>query len=137
MKKNPKAESGFFNPRLFFGFLLGLSGLSLAVFSFAANPASGSISTTGPIAPFSGTWMGTAPGVPPTGGGEDSCTEGTNCDSFQLTITGTPADWAAASKQVHVQITWTTPASDYDLFIHKGDLSGPGGCGIGIRRDDD
>ena len=89
----------------------------------AANPMTGTISptTTTPI-----TWVGTASGIPPTGGGESSCTEGTNCDSFALTISGTPADWIAAGKQVHVQINWGVIAvTDYDMYVHKGSLSGP------------
>ncbi len=89
--------------------------------AFAANPASGTIGPSGPTL----TWNGTAPGTPPTGGGEDSCEEGTNCDSFKLTISGTPADWAAAVKVVHVQINWSTPSTDYDLYVHKGSLDGP------------
>ncbi len=85
----------------------------------AANPAAGTITpgTAGPL-----TWNGTAPGIPPTGGGETSCTEGTNCDSYKLTISGQPADWAG--KQVHVQIDWTEPGTDYDMYIHKGALTG-------------
>ncbi len=51
--------------------------------------------------------------------------EGTNCDSFALTISGTAADWVAAGKQVHVQINWSLPATDYDMYVHKGTLSGP------------
>ncbi len=51
--------------------------------------------------------------------------EGTNCDSYALTIAGTQADWVAAAKQVHVQINGGLPSSDYDLYVHKGDLTGP------------
>ncbi|MDQ2975118.1 MAG: hypothetical protein M3R69_06880 [Acidobacteriota bacterium] len=88
----------------------------------AANPAAGAITPT-TVTPV--TWMGTASGIPPTGGGEASCTEGTNCDSFALTISGTPADWIAVGKQVHVQINWGLPANDYDMYVHKGTLAGP------------
>jgi hypothetical protein len=94
----------------------------------AANPTSGALGTTStPI-----TWQGTAVAGGATGdlvGGlvssEDMCVEGVTCDTFTLTIAGTPADWVAANKQVHVHLGWTVPAQDFDLYIHKGDLNGP------------
>jgi len=61
--------------------------------------------------------------IPPTAGGESACTEGVNCDSYNLTLSGTPADWTG--KQVHVQINWLSPSDDYDMYVHKGSLSGP------------
>jgi hypothetical protein len=94
----------------------------------ASNPNSGSISLSS--APIS--WQGTA-----TAGGavgdpllglvtsEDMCIEGTSCDTFTLTIAGTPADWVNAKKVVHVHLGWTVPTQDFDLYIHKGDLNGP------------
>src|SRR5688572_14708756 len=54
----------------------------------ASNPPSGAISPTGP----SVVWQG-----PLTGGAcanETTCVEGTNCDTFKLTLTGTEDDWA-------------------------------------------
>jgi hypothetical protein len=99
---------------------VSLSAL-LAFVTFAASPAGGTITPSGPTL----TWAGTASGVPPAVGGESDCVEGSSCDSFKLTISGTPADWAAAGKQVHVEIDWTTPSTDYDLYIHKGALTGP------------
>lgn len=101
-------------------FLFCAIGVGLAMLSFAANPPGGTIT---PTATSPVTWQGTAPGVPPTGGGEESCEEGVNCDTFKLTISGTPADWVA--KQVKVRIQWLTPASDYDLSVHKGSPNGP------------
>ena len=86
----------------------------------AANPGSGTLtpSTATPL-----TWNGTGSGIPPTGGGEDSCTEGTNCDTFKLTLSGQPADWA--NKKVHIQINWSLNANDYDMYVHKGSPTGP------------
>jgi hypothetical protein len=86
----------------------------------AANPATGTITPT-TVIPI--TWVGTGSGIPPTGGGEDSCTEGTNCDTFKLTLSGVPADWA--NKKVHVQINWMLNANDYDIYVHKGSPTGP------------
>lgn len=93
-----------------------------AFIAFAANPPSGTI-TTSTVTPV--TWTGTATGIPPAAGGESTCVEGSSCDSYVLTISGTPADWVAAGKQVHVQISWLSPGTDYDMYIHKGSLAGP------------
>ncbi|HKP45140.1 MAG TPA: fibronectin type III domain-containing protein [Pyrinomonadaceae bacterium] len=91
----------------------------------AANPTSGSLGTSS----TSLTWQGTSPGGatpndPVVFKNEDLCQEGINCETFTLTISGTPADWATAKKLVHVNLNWTLPAYDYDLYIHKGSLSG-------------
>jgi hypothetical protein len=86
----------------------------------AANPSSATITPT-TVVPI--TWTGTGSGIPPTGGGESSCTEGTNCDTFKLTLSGVPADWA--NKKVHIQINWMLNANDYDMYVHKGSPTGP------------
>jgi hypothetical protein len=83
----------------------------------AANPTSGTITPSSPPV----TWMATAAGG--ASNGEDTCVEGVNCDTFTLTVSGTPADWAG--KKINVSISWVVAANDYDLFIHKGDNSGP------------
>jgi len=79
----------------------------------ASNPATGTISPTGPNV----VWQG-----PVTGGAcvnETTCVEGTNCDTFKLTVSGTEEDWAG--KVVNININWLNPANDYDLYIHKGE----------------
>ena len=120
MKKSPLAESGMFAPRALVACtLVGMSAL-LAVFSFAANPKEGSVT---PATTATLTWKGTVLGVPPSAAG--GCVEGTNCDSFKLTISGTPEDWAAAGKQVRVRIDWLINANDYDLEVRKGSINGP------------
>ncbi|MGI8956237.1 MAG: sialidase family protein [Chthoniobacterales bacterium] len=121
MKNSPTLQSGLFTLRGVVACALLCSAFFLLLSVFAASPPNGTITPTGPNL----AWTGTAPGIPPTGGGEASCVEGTNCDSFALTISGTPADWIAAAKQVHVQINWSLPANDYDMYVHKGTLSGP------------
>lgn len=84
----------------------------------AANPASGTIAPNGtPLA-----WSGTAPGGS-SPNGEATCVEGVTCDSFTLTLSGVPADWAG--KAVQVKLTWLSVATDYDLYIHKDTLTGP------------
>jgi hypothetical protein len=91
----------------------------------SANPASGTIAspTALPLA-----WVGTAPGTG-AANGESSCQTvmgiEVNCDTFTLTVGGTPADWATAGKRIEVKTVASTGADDYDLVIHKTSNSGP------------
>ncbi len=82
----------------------------------AASPSSGHVNAaTGST--FS--WDGTA-----TGSGsadESTCVDGVNCDVFMLNVDA--GDYTG--KIVQVEIHWTIPANDYDLYIHQGDLNGP------------
>ena len=94
----------------------------------ASNPSNGTLTLTS----SSLTWKGTAIGGGAQNdaglglfGAEDLCQEGITCDTYTLTISGAPADWANAKKLVHVHLGWTIPTQDFDLYIHKGDLSGP------------
>src|SRR2546423_4993458 len=88
-----------------------------SIFLQASNPTTGSISlSSGPVS-----WTGTAAGG--AYNGEDTCVEMVNCDTFTLTVHGTPADWAG--KRVQVAMSWVVLANDYDIYIHKGDNSGP------------
>ena len=120
MKKSPLLESGIFAPRVVIACALVSMSALLAMLSFAANPKEG---TVAPDTAATLTWKGTVPGVPPSAAG--GCVEGANCDSFKLTISGTPEDWAAAGKQVRVRIDWLVNANDYDLSVHKGSINGP------------
>jgi len=83
----------------------------------AANPSSNMITPSSARV----TWDGTAAGG--AYNGESTCVEGVNCDTFTLTVTGTPADWAG--KKINIAISWVVLANDYDLYIHKGSNSGP------------
>src|SRR2546425_12568547 len=50
MQKNPLSESGFFNLRVLMAVSLCSLGVSLAIFSFAATPSSGTrTDTSGPL----------------------------------------------------------------------------------------
>jgi len=105
--------------------LLMLMSLACGLFVLrlgAANPTSGTVTTVS--APVS--WDGSAAaGASATG--EMTCVEqpgiNVNCDTFTLTVLGTPADWAG--KQINVTISWVVLASDYDLYVHKGSNAGP------------
>jgi hypothetical protein len=105
-------------------FRLGLAfAISISIFGFvvfvarAAAPASGTITSTGPTL----TWTGTAVGG--ASANESTCVEGINCDTFTLTVSGTPTDWT--TKLVQINIQWTIPADDYDLYVHKDSNAGP------------
>lgn len=86
--------------------------------AFASSPSSGSLSATGTSISFNGTASG---GV--SQDAEASCTEGTNCDTFTLTLAGAPSDWSG--KGARVSISWLLPATDYDFYVHKGTVTGP------------
>jgi Tol biopolymer transport system component len=77
----------------------------------AASPLSDTLSPTA-TAPIS--WVGTATG-PTSVSPVTSCREGLDCDTFFLTFTGTTAEWAG--KTTRIQISWKSPATDYDLYI--------------------
>jgi hypothetical protein len=80
----------------------------------AANPTSNSLS---PATGASVTWNGTAPGGA-SPDGEATCVEGTNCDTFTLTVA--EGDWSG--KFIKVNIAWNLPASDYDFIYIKDQL---------------
>ncbi|MGB8509147.1 MAG: hypothetical protein WCD76_12240, partial [Pyrinomonadaceae bacterium] len=94
--------------------LVPISAIRVGQVAVAASPASGTISTIGPVVPFTGAWNGTATGTG-SANGESTCVEGVNCDTFRLTVA--PGDYTG--KLIAVKIAWTVPANDYDLYIHK------------------
>ena len=72
MHKKSTSESGIFNPRVFFAFSLCSLGALLAMFSFASNPPTSTItvpSSNGQV--VSVTWSGT---IPPLVNGTSDCT---------------------------------------------------------------
>lgn len=99
-------------------FLVQLALLALAASSrvHAATPPSGTISSSNPSTSWTGSVTGTVTGV-----GELACVDGVSCDSFQVILA--PGDYTG--KQVKVQISWTVPAYDYDLYVHRNTLRGP------------
>jgi len=111
------------------------SGIGLISDVAAANPPAGSVSPTGPVNPWNGTWDGTLTGAPPAANGESDCvpTAGAvgNCDDFTLTVTGTQASWQG--KLIRIRYTWTSPSTDYDMAVrHESNgipgLQGDGAC---------
>jgi hypothetical protein len=131
--KGAKRTSILFNNS--FGILTAAAIVLVAVFGAlvagrtvdAANPAAATLTPSSTQVSWQGTaTAGGAIGDPALGAvtSEDVCVEGVSCDTFTLTISGTPADWAAAKKLVHVHLGWTLPTTDYDLYVHKGNLAG-------------
>ena len=97
-----------------FGFVLGALTTQPTQ---AASPSSATITASSTPIPFVTTATGGA------SSGESTCVEGTNCDTFTLTVGGAVSDYAG--KIVKLNFSWTLPASDYDFYIHKGTLTGP------------
>jgi len=96
---------------------------ALILFSFifvdrsrSANPTAGTLSAGGANV----TWAGTAIGGS-SEEGEDTCIEGLNCDTFLLTLSGTPADWVG--QKARVTISWASANDDFDVYIHKGNTN--------------
>jgi len=80
----------------------------------AADPGAGTLSPAGP----SVTWNGLAVDYAnPVSASEQNCQDGVNCDTFKLTLSGTPADWAG--KLVHIQIDWLS--SLHPNLVAQGD----------------
>jgi hypothetical protein len=96
-----------------FGLVCALSILRIR----AASPTSGTIAVNS--SPIS--WTGTAAGG--TYNGEGTCVEGVNCDTFTITVAGTPANWVG--KRIEIAMSWVVLANDYDMYIHKTDNNGP------------
>jgi hypothetical protein len=97
--------------------ILGL--LLLSVPLFASSPASG---TLNPGSTSALTWTGTAlGGASPEA--ETTCVEGVNCDTFLLTFGGNAGDWNG--KNARISLSWLLPVTDYDLYVHKGSITGP------------
>ncbi|MCA1817311.1 MAG: fibronectin type III domain-containing protein, partial [Acidobacteria bacterium] len=91
----------------------------------AASPSSGTIN---PTTASQVSWTGTATGSNGALVQETDCQEGVTCDTYTLNVSGTPSDWT--NKIVHVEISWTVPANDYDLYVHKGSNGGEVACSL-------
>ena len=106
------------------GALFFITGIFLVVFGLfttgvrSAMPASGTLNPGGPAL----SWVGTA-----VGGGsldESTCVEGVNCDTYTLTLSGTPTNWSGLKARIVISDADPSGLSDYDLYVHKGDNTG-------------
>lgn len=129
IKKSPQRRNGV-SSRV----SSSLKGLITSIFALAivsvalliVQTASASDPTGGTLSPASSpvTWNGLpVTYANPVDAAEGTCQDGVNCDTFKLTISGTPADWAG--KLAHIEINWTSPTFDYALSVHKGTVSDP------------
>src|SRR5260370_12842796 len=96
MRKNPASESGLFNPRVLIAFSLCSVGALLAMFSFAATPPSGTLTTTsGPISYTTGQFFVANPTpVIEVDSGPECDNPLQPCDDYALTVT-LPSGYAA------------------------------------------
>jgi hypothetical protein len=84
--------------------------------SRSANPTAGTLSPGGANVAWAGTAIGGS-----SEEGEDTCIDGLNCDTFLLTLSGTPADWVG--QKALVTISWANANDDFDVYIHKGNTN--------------
>src|SRR5438128_8923117 len=120
-----KRISSSMTARATIGALFFVIGVFLVVFAFfatglrSATPSAGTLSPGGPTV----NWAGTAAGGESLDG--STCVEGVNCETFMLTLSGTPTNWSGLKARIVVSAADASGATDYDLYVHKGDNSGP------------
>src|SRR5947208_11976752 len=120
-----KKGSTSITARATIGALFLITGIVLVVLALSpsgvrsAAPSSGTLDPGGPTM----NWAGTAVGGGSTD--ESTCVEGVNCDTYILTLSGTPTDWTGLKARIVISCPDPTGLSDYDLYVHKGDNSGP------------
>jgi hypothetical protein len=97
-----------------------LAGICYALVfpAFASTPTSGTLS---PSNGSSTTWAGS--GIAGATTDETTCVDGTDCDVFTITLTGSPSSYQGLV--LAINITHSNTLNDYDLYVHKGTLSGP------------
>ena len=112
------------------GALFFVTGIFMIVFGLStarlhsATPSSGTLNSTGPQL----NWVGTAVGGGSTD--ESTCVEGVSCDTFVLTLSGTPTNWTGLKARITISAADPSGLTDYDLYVHKGNNTGaivPGG----------
>src|SRR5438093_11284713 len=120
-----KKISSSMTARATIGALFFVISVFLVVFAFfatglrSATPSRGTLTPGGPTV----NGAGTAPGGSSLD--ESTCVERVNCDTFILTLSGTPTNWAGLKARITVSCADPSGVSDYDVYVHKGDNSGP------------
>src|SRR5260370_9261459 len=100
------------------GIFLALAAFSFAALVYAATPAS---STLNPVNGSSASWAGG--GIAGATTDETTCVDGTDCDVYTITLTGSPPNYKGLV--LAISISHQVKLNDYDLYLHKGDLTGP------------
>src|SRR5205814_7032238 len=120
-----KISTSSMTARATIGALFFVTGIFLIVFGLftprlhSAQPSSGTLNPGDPAV----NWVGTAVG----GGSLDvsTCVVGVNCDTFLVTLSGTPTNWSGLKARIVISCADPSGLSDYDVYVHKGDNSGP------------
>lgn len=117
----PRRAVGWRSPAL----LALIFTLLFSTFSFAADPATATINPNSPNLIWNGTSLGPVNPAPQLGEEQHDalCVDVATCDSFVLKVSGTPGEWAG--KKIQVRLGWNLPASDYDMYVHRGSATGP------------
>jgi len=100
------------------GIILALAACCLATLVFAATPSS---STLNPVNGSSATWAGN--GIAGATTDETTCVDGTDCDVYTITLAGSPTNYKGLV--LAISISHQVKLNDYDLYVHKGGLTGP------------
>src|SRR5437868_9029893 len=120
-----KISSPSMTARATIGALFFVTGIFLIVFGLftarlhSAMPSSGTLNPGGPTV----NWVGTAAGGSSLD--ESTCVEGVNCDTFILSLSGTPSNWTGLKARIVISCTDPSGLTDYDVYVHKGDNNGP------------
>src|SRR2546429_4965811 len=116
-----KVASTSMTARATIGALFFVTGIFLIVFGLStarlhsATPSSGTLNSPGPQV----NWVGTA-----VGGGsldESTCFEGVNCDTFLLTWSGPPTNWAGLKARITISCADPSAPSAHDIYVPKRD----------------
>src|SRR5207245_7532525 len=120
-----KISSPSMTARATIGALFFVTGIFLIVFGLFTARLHSAMPSSGTLNPGGATvnWVGTAAGGSSLD--ESTCVEGVNCDTFILTLSGTPADWTGLKARLTISCADPSGVSDYDLYVHKGDNGGP------------
>src|SRR5947207_3061325 len=105
--------------------LFFVTGIFLIVFGLFTTRLHSAMPSSGILNPGGSqlNWVGTA-----VGGGsvdESTCVEGVNCDTFAVTLSGTPSNWSGLKARIVVSSADPSGLTDYDVYVHKGDNNGP------------
>lgn len=133
MHKKSVSQSAFLNLRVVFA--VALCATSAVLFSFASTPSSGTLSPSTPILTYDAGPLVANPAQDPTGLAlsgpvcQGTGTPAATCDTYNLTITLPPGYHAAnPNAEARVTLFWTNTdptnnaASDYDLYVFKGNV---------------
>jgi len=91
------------------------------VLVFPASASTPSSGTLGPLKGSSSAWAGS--GIAGATTDETTCVDGTDCDVYTVTLTGSSSNYKGLI--LAISIAHSISLNDYDLYVHKGSLTGP------------